>query len=319
MQKIVDQIQKFKPNLKENSIKTYLVSLKKISKCVGEDHSKFPEDPSFLKDTDKVFECIKSEPITTRKNRLSAIVVYLKSFEDDKNLKLIDTYSKKMEEDANIYQKQVEKQELTDKQKKNWITMEEFKDLIETMFDEISKQKLYKKSELDNREYSELQNYILLRLYLEYPFRNDFAESKIINSKTQDDGKMNYLLVRPNSIYFLMNQYKTSKKYGKKVYKLDDKLSNLIRLLLKHNKSGYLLTKYNRKDALTKNDLSKLFNRIFLKRTGKKISTSLLRHIRITEMTKDEPTIKEQQDKEKNIQDLFQHSSIINAEYRKVK
>lgn len=319
MEHIINQIQNFKPNLKQNSIKTYLVSLKKISKCVGEDHSKFPEDPSFLKNTDKVFQCIKSEPITTRKNRLSAIVVYLKSFEDDKNLKLIDTYSKQMESEANNYQKQVEKQELTPKQKANWITMEEFKDVIERMFDEISKDKLYKKENLDNKQYNLLQNYVLLRFYLEYPLRNDISNTKVIHSKKSDDGKQNYILLHADSVYFILNVYKTDRKYGKKVYKLDENLSKLIRLLLKHNISGYLFTKYNRRDPLTSNDVSKLLNRIFKKYTGKTIGSSLLRHIQISEEKKNDPTIKEIEQKNKDIENRYQHASSMNNEYRKIK
>jgi len=323
MEKIIAQIQKFKPNLKENSIKTYLVSLKKINKCVGDDQKedkfKFPEDPSFLKDTDKVLDCIKDELDTTKKNRLSAIVVYLKSFEDDKNLKIIDTYSKEMESVALKYQKQIDKQELTKKQKDNLITMDEFKDIINDMFNQIVLQKLYKKTELNNKEYSELQNYILLRLYLEYPLRNDLAEVMIINSKKSDNGSKNYLLVRKESVYLLLNKYKTDKIYGKKVYKFDDNLVKLVNLLLKHNKSGYLLTKYNRRDPISKNDLTKLLNRIFRKQTGKTIGTSLLRHIQISEDRKNTPTIKEIEESNKKIEDRFLHSNSMNQEYRKIK
>jgi len=317
MEQIIKQIKHFKKSLKDNSIKTYLVSLKKISKCVG-DHSKFPEDPSFLRDTGKVFDCIKNEPDTTRKNRLSAIVVYLKSFEDDKNLKLIDIYSKEMERTAGAYQKIIDKQELTPKQKANIISMDEFKDVVNTIFDEIVKEKLYKKNELDNREYNLLQSYVLLRFYLEYPLRNDVSNTKIIHSKKEDDKKMNYLLVRDKSIYFILNVYKTAKKYGTKVFNLDEKLSKLIRLLLKHNHSGFLFTKYNRRDSLTSNDVSKLFSRIFMKYTNKRISTSLLRHIRASDMRKGDPTIKQEQEREKKIEDLFQHSGSTNNEYRKI-
>lgn len=319
MDKIISQIQKIKPTLKLNSIKTYLVSLKYIAKNCSENPENFPENPNFLNDTTNVIHCIKDQPITTRKNRLTAIVVYLKSFQDDKYLKLIDTYAKAMESDADKYKTIINKQEFSDKQKKNLITMDEFKDVIDKMFDDIKREKLYKKNELDNKEYNQLQNYIVLRLYLEYPFRNNFSDTKIISTKKEDDGNYNYMLVRDNSVYFILNKYKTDKKYGKKIYKLPADLSSLIRLLLKHNTSGYLLTKYNRKDSLSPNDLTKLLNRIFYKYTGKKIGSSLLRHIRISDERKNDPTIKELEEKNKRIEDLFQHNNSMNNEYRKIK
>jgi hypothetical protein len=51
---------------------------------------------------------------------------------------------------------------------------------------------------------------------------------------------------------------------------------------------------------------------------GKTISTSLLRHIVISFMRASDPTIKEQEKKEKEIEEKFMHSGSMNQRYRKI-
>jgi len=315
--KIIEQIKKLKPNLKLNSIQTYIVSLKKLAKTINNDVDL--DNPDFLLDTKKVLKIIDGEKfLTTRKNRLTAIVVYLKSFENKKYLEAIDDYSKEMERIGAEYNTQQKEQKLTDKQSANWIELSDFDDMIEKIYDEVEAENIVKKKELNNRDYALLQSYILLRMYRQYPLRNDLADVKIIRSKKQDDGKQNYLLLRPTSCYLILNVYKTSKVYGKRSYKLDENLHRLVKLLVFFNKSDWLFTRYDRKSALSSNDLTKLMNRLFVKYTGKTIGTSLLRHIAISEYRKNDPTLKEIDEKNAEIENKFLHSSSMNQEYRKV-
>jgi hypothetical protein len=309
--KIIEQIKKIKPNLKLNSILTYIVSLKKISKEL--------DNPDFLLDTKKVLKIIDNDKyLTTKKNRLTAIVVYLKSFEDKQYLEVIDKYSKEMERLSQEYQSQQKEQKLSSKQKQNWIGMDDFDDVIEKVYDEIEAENITKKKELNNRDYALLQSYILLRFYRQYPLRNDLADVKIIRSKKQDVGTENYLLLRPSSCYLILNVYKTSKIYGKRSYKLDINLHRLVKLLVFFNKSDYLFTRYNRKDPLTSNDLTKLLQRIFMKYTGKSIGSSLLRHIQISHDRQNDPTLKEIDEANKKVENKYLHSADMNQEYRKV-
>jgi len=316
--KIIEQIKAIKPNLKLNSIQTYIVSLKKIKREINNDVDL--DNPDFLLDTKKVLKIIdKDAYITTKKNRLTAIVVYLKSFDNKKYLEAIDDYSKQMERLGAEYNTQQKNQKLTDKQKANWIELSDFDDVIEKIYDEIEAEGLVKKKELNNRDYALLQSYILLRFYRQYPLRNDLAQVKIIRSKKQDDGKQNYLLLRPTSCYLILNVYKTSKIYGKRSYKLDGNLHKLVKLLVFFNKSDYLFTRYDRQHPLSSNDLTKLLQRLFMKYTGKSIGSSLLRHIQISEYRENDPTLKEIDEKNKEIENKFLHSSDMNNEYRKIK
>jgi len=315
--KIIEQIKAIKPNLKLNSIQTYIVSLKKIKREINNDVDL--DNPDFLLDTKKVLKIIdKDAYITTKKNRLTAIVVYLKSFDNKKYLEAIDDYSKQMERLGAEYNTQQKNQKLTDKQKANWIELSDFDDVIEKIYDEIEAEGLVKKKELNNRDYALLQSYILLRFYRQYPLRNDLAQVKIIRSKKQDDGKQNYLLLRPTSCYLILNVYKTSKIYGKRSYKLDGNLHKLVKLLVFFNKSDYLFTRYDRQHPLSSNDLTKLLQRLFMKYTGKSIGSSLLRHIQITHDRENDPTLKEIDEANKKVEDKYLHSSSMNQEYRKV-
>ena len=58
--------------------------------------------------------------------------------------------------------------------------------------------------------------------------------------------------------------------------------------------------------------------KIFIKNCRKKISTSMIRHIVISNMLKDEPTIAEKDNNKKQIEDTFLHTKEMNDLYRKV-
>lgn len=314
---LMKKIQKTKPNLKINSIMTYITSLKMFF-----DPKSDMNDASTFDNPEKIFNLIKDQLLTTQKNRLTAIVVYLRAMKPD-DRKLIDNYSKQMDSISGKYANIQNDQEKTAKQKDNWITLDEFKDVIEEIFDEIQKNEILKKKVLNNRDYSLLQSYVLLRMYLEFPLRNDLCNVKIIKSKLDDNGTDNFLLTRTNKtgskFFLILNNYKTVKIYGKKIYPIDNKLVKLIKILLFFNKSSYLFLRYNREKSLSSNDLTKLMNRIFEKYIGKTVGTSLLRHIQISEYKKNDPTIKQIQEVNQKVEDKFLHSSKMNNEYRKIK
>ena len=70
---------------------------------------------------------------------------------------------------------------------------------------------------------------------------------------------------------------------------------------------------------LSANGITKIMNSIFSEfADGKKISTSMLRHIQISEDLRYEPTIAEQKAKAKRIEDKYNHTSMTNQTYRKI-
>jgi len=316
---LIEHIQALKPKLKINSIQTYITNLYKICRELNNKSKKDCDlgDLSFLDNFDRVMKTIKDETLNTRKNRLIAIVVSLKAIDGDKEL--IEKYSEEMTKLAEESEERVKRQKLTDKQRENWVSYDELIKLAEKLFDEIKKDEILKKEKLTRGEYTTLQDYILLRTYLTFTWRNDFAEMKVIKSEKEDDNKNNFLLLNkgmPDK--FILNQYKTDSKYGKKSVKIPSSLGKVIKRFLKFNKSGYFLTLQDGIRAINSNGITKALNRLFEKHLGKTIGSSLLRHIVISHFRKNDPTIKQMEEKNKEIEDKFMHSASMNDQYRKI-
>ena len=108
-----------------------------------------------------------------------------------------------------------------------------------------------KKKELNNTEYQLLQDYIILRLFHEYSWRNDIASIHVIDDEKKIEENKNYLVVG-DEYKIILQQYKTFKRYGKKEYTLDKNLKRLVKKLLKYNNTGYLLLNKNRKSKMSK-------------------------------------------------------------------
>lgn len=310
MDKIKNQIKSYKPKLSESSLKLYITKLKRFK-------TKDKFDINIFNNTDAIFTHLDEYPnISTRKSILTAIVVALQA-QPKPNKKLIDTYHEQMMSYLNQENTVTFKQEKTKKQKESWLTMDQFVETINKVQQEIKEQKIMKKKELDNCEYQLLQDYIILRLYHEYPLRNDMASLHVIDDEKKIEENKNYLVVGDKEYKIILQQYKTFKRYGKKEYVLDKNLQRLVKKLLKYNDSGYLLLNKNRKGKMTRNNLTLHLNRIFMKYTGKKIGSSMLRHIQSSELNKDMISLVEQQKQSKSVEDKFLHSGLMNQLYAK--
>lgn len=315
-----DKIHNLKPNIKDSSVKLYITNLKKIYReieCNGRKEQVCNFDNlDFLKDYDKVMESVKDENSNTRKNRLIAIVVSLQATDGDK--KLIERYQKSMIELAEQSNEQYKKQEKSDKQKENWVEYKDLVNLANDMLKRIKKNNILKKDVISKNEYNLLQEYVVLRFYLNYPLRNDLSDVKVIQSKDQNDEKNNFLLVDGDKISLILNDYKTVKTFGPQEYELDQKFSKIVKIFLKHNDSGWFITKTNRRDPITANGITKMLNRIFLRELDKRISTSMIRHITATHDRKNDKTLAELEELKKKVQKKYLHSISTNHEYRKV-
>jgi len=321
---IEDNIKKARPKLSENSIKTYLNSLKTIKRCLGLDSTLNNTD--FLEDFDKVVECLKenSTKMTTQKTKITAILVALSS-EPKPDEDLVNKYKKHVDGIAKEYNKWLEKQEKTDSQQKNWISYQE---ILAVANDLLKQYNIFRKIPklLSNTQFRTVQNYVMLRTQLQYPIRNDFANMKIVTSKEYEKipqdvkSKNNYLEVVNNKTkIFHINNYKTVKRLGAKSYNIPKDINTILNQWLKINKSGWLFVKpHKRNIPLSEGDVTKqfylLFNPYF---PEKNISTSLLRHIIISHEKANDPTIKEMEEKKKQIEDKYLHSKGLNDLYAK--
>lgn len=310
MEKIREQIKEFKPNLSSSSLDLYLSKLKKFNN----DKGKF--NIRSLYNHDKVMEVVdKRENSSTRKSTLTAVVVALQA-QKKPNKKLIEKYREVMINYLTKENSDAMKQEKSAKQEKNWVSMDDFVNLINKLQNNIKEKGIIKKDILNNKEYKELQDYVILRLYHEYPFRNDFGSLHIVKNEDGLEKDKNYLVVGKD-YKIILNMYKTSKKYGTKEYMLSKQLKSLVKTLLKHNKTGMLLANKKRTKPMSRNNLTITLQTIFMKHLGKKIGSSMLRHIQSTADNEGKETLLEQQRKEQMTQNRYLHSGHTNQVYAK--
>lgn len=316
MEKLKNEILKCR-DIKKSSLNTYLSSIKILKKKY--DNTEF-KNLKFLQNTDKILNIIDDEKsITTKKNRLTAILVVL-GCSKQLNKKYIDIYDKKLKEYNIEYMNFLKKQEKTDKQKNNWVEYEDIVKLISSLKTWINNLKLFNKKNLSNKDFNILQEYVLLNTYLNYPIRNDYANMPIF--KLDDYNKLNsdiqlknnYLILDGSDMYFYLNNFKNVKKIGTKKIKINDELKEILNKWLNVNDTKYFILKSNRMNPINENGLTKYLNNIFMKYFNKKVGSSLIRHIIISHKLKNEKTIKQKE----AFADNFLHSSFVNELYRKV-
>lgn len=311
-------------DIKDISLNTYIASLKKLHKKLAPDCDDI-DDCDFLHNYKKVMvEINKEDKLTTKKNRLTAVLVALGS-EDPKKDKLIDKYGKALKTLNEEYMRFIKKQKKTDTQKENWIDYEELVEITNKLMREVKARDILKKTELNNKDFDLLQQYVILRTYITFPLRNDFANMRVYKYSVfkklpkELQKKHNYLIIKSNNkMEFHINEFKNLKVIGNKILIIPTKLKRVIKMWLKYNKSGYFLVKQNQTDPMTPNNITKFLNKIFARFTnGKKISTSMIRHIVISHLLKDQKTIAQKEEDNKAVENKFLHSASMNELYRK--
>ena len=278
---ITEDIQKARPNVKENTVKQYEVNLKKLQKLYDSDNYDFLSKP------DDVMDKIKDLHYLSQRNILNAIVVFLMALNhDEKYDKLLITYGDLRDELNDKYSDEQKSGIISDKQSKNFTTTEEIFKMINEMADDLKPIKKKSKDEITKKEMQLLQAYVLFNIYSRMPMRNDVAGMTAINQAaykklSEEDKKENNYLVVPSkgNIYFVLNQYKTAKKYKELDLPIEDKdLRKILRYYLKMNGMG-ILFKTSTGKPLTRTELSKVLLKYSKKYMNKSISTTLLRKI----------------------------------------
>lgn len=278
---VSEDIQKARPNVKANTVKQYEVNLKKLQKLYETDNYDFLSKP------DDVMDKIKDLHYLSQRNILNAIVVLLMALNsDEKYDELLTTYGELRDELNDKYSNEQKSGVISDKQSKNFTTTEEVFKMINDMAEDLKPIKKKSKDEISKKEMQLLQAYTLFNIYSRMPMRNDVAGMTAINQAaykklSEDEKKENNYLIVPSkgNLYFVLNQYKTSKKYKELDLPIEDKnLRKILRYYLKMNGMGVLF-KTSTGKPLTRTELSKVLIKFSKKYMDKSISTTLLRKI----------------------------------------
>jgi hypothetical protein len=242
--------------------------LKKIRKLFGE------EDFEFLEHPDPVTEMISTQGghYTSQKNLYSAIVMYLKALnydgQFDEPIHIYETFRNELRDQ---YQTEQETGVITDKQSKNFITMEELQSFIQKMRKDIKdKPQLH-------------MVYCMFEILSRHPLRNDLAGMLYLTqtaySKLTDAQKVerNYLVKTEGGFILLDADHKTAKTYGTiKIYiDKDTELAKILRTYLRVMKYKGGMDIF----PVTPNYMSQLLIKTSHKYIDKNISTTMIRKI----------------------------------------
>lgn len=293
--------------ISDTSISIYRKNLEKLSRDItGSSYS----GSSFLKkDYKKIIKLLEEKSLSTRKNYLAVILVALSPKGRGKyakgNEKTAANYTAYLKTLHEQYVSQIEGQRKSDKEKGKWATMEDL-EKVRRKYGNAIKKIGYNQSRTElkkqKRHMDLIQKYVVASLYLLHPpRRNSYANMKVIDSAAfnklpqAEKDSNNYLVnVSRNSKFFSFGDYKTKKVMGVQKIQVEKQLNSVLNLWLKFNTTENLLLD-SKGNKMTANGLTKLLYKVF-EPTGKKISSSMIRHIFLTEKYGNESAYKEKKD-----------------------
>jgi hypothetical protein len=261
-------------NLSSESMKLYKRNLIKLN------DNKPIKNFNFLKNIDNVLNIISKLKATTQRSYIISICSILRDIPKFK--KIYNQYFEILKKSNNDLKDNTDK---SMKQKENWLSQEQVMKIYEDKKNEILN-KIGKKRKID--DFDDLTNFMILSLYtLIQPRRNrDYTLMKVSNNTIDDN--FNYLVIEKDKLKFILNKYKTDKKYNSIIIEIPEKLKEIIYLYLKfHPKknelknneySFYFLVNKDGDNFKNSNEITKRLNKIF----NQKISSSMLRNIFLT-------------------------------------
>lgn len=261
------------------TMKSYTSMLRNMYYKAHDTTKKDPIDFNWYLDQDKVLSTIADKDPKVRKTYLSALLALVGKDAGEK-------YSEQMQGDVKKYNEWVNKQEMTPKQKENWISLDRVNEKVEEH--ERRVKKILKKPQLTEEEVHYMKDWLILALTTGYyfpPRRSlDWVEMKF-KPKDQKEGE-NYMNLRKSK--FVFHKYKSSATYGMQEISIPEKLKKLLAEYVKKIPDGVdrLLTDYHW-GIMNSPKITYQLNTIFRSH----VSTSMLRHIYLSSTLKDIPPL----------------------------
>ena len=296
--------------LAQSSVKLYLRNLEKLN-----DNAPL-KNLNFLKDTEKITGKLTKYKENTKRGYLISITSVLSLDKSSKpKQKLYDDYFKLMME-KNKELKAVEgSNEKSETQEKNWLSQEEVKTRWDALKEKVD---TFTGKELTDSQYNILLQFVILSLYvLLPPRRNEYQNTQIVKSASDTSPTdTNYLDLEHHR--FLFNKYKTSKKEGQVSIPVPDELQKVLNTYIKYHPliKGKITKKFagvpflvysDGKPLDQVNSITRILNKVF----GKKVGSSMLRHIYVSSKYGD---LNEEQKKDA---EMMGHSQDMARDYIK--
>ena len=313
---LTEELTEARPNVKPNTIRQYEIQLNKLKKVFESD------DWNFLSNPDDVVDKLKSNKYTSQRNSYNAIIVLLMALNhDNKYDDLLEAYGKLRDTLNNKYIEDQQSGKLvSENQKQNFAELSEIQGMISQMESEIKSKGLKSQKKLSGKEKELLMVFVIYSLLIRLPIRNDMAGMELITktqyNKLSEEQKKNtnYLVKEKASMFLVLNEYKTAKKYGEKKIDVPKDLEKIFRMYLKLTKkeAGEVLFVSSTGKPISRNAMSQLLLKTSKKYIGKGVSTTLMRKAVVSDKFGD---MKKEQ---AELADIMGHSvGVQNAVYNK--
>jgi len=280
----VEKIKQSRKNLTASTLKTYQTRLKKLL-MVNE-----KKNPLFLKTTEpqEVIKNLKENGLSQsmKGNLLTVILVLggLMEIDEDK----MKIYKKeKVQNQVKYFTKQQE-QEKDIKESENWVDIKDLKK-IPTYW-----KRQFEKS-TQNKKVNALK-WLVSSLYMTANYLppergNIYIKMKYTQTYPQNDNN-NYFVDSEKKELFL-NDFKTVKSLGKKIFKIpkNSKIIKALKAYRNYNNTEWLLINPKNDKPFTSPRFTEFLQSVF-EPTGKKVSSVILRKIYISDFYKDDKPIK---------------------------
>ena len=271
-------LQELKPELKVNTIKSYSTQLRGLSKATNLELS--PDN--FMKHKNIILKHLKTLDHKKRKHLISAILLYLskvatKDFAEE--LKTI------MYKDIELTDEENKKQEMSVKQKHNWMTWNEVLQVREALANQAIP--LMKKKTPNMLQFNRIVDYIIVCLYTYQPPRRlDYKDMRPYGYPLKDvSDEDNYIDAKKG--IFVFQNYKTKGSYDDQSVKINPELLEILKLYSKVKlpfevpKENQWLIYDTKGLKLSSPKLSQRISSIFNKVS---FSANMLRHIYISDV-----------------------------------
>ena len=275
---IKSKLRENRPNISKASVNTYTSLLKSMYLTDNQNLEDF--NIKWFEDESAIIKALTDKPAQTRKTAISAIIVLLGEKKIDSRL------LEMMNKDADAVKEKYQAQKMTEKQEANWIPFDEVREVERKNF-EIVKPWLSQKGKATPEQMKMLTDWLLLALTTGVYFPPRRSEWIHVKLRDFDKEKDNYVDTKKG--VFVLNNYKTAKLYGREEIPYGKQFGALLKkyLVIIPDDQTYLL-EHNGK-PFTAPLITLRLNKLF----GKKVSTSMLRHIWTTDKYKDMPSLKE--------------------------
>ncbi len=291
----------------------------------GKKNQGFGKDKSFrfdkLAKPNMVLELLKDLKPSAQKNKMNALITVLKCIDSSKYAKAIKAYQTHRDQLSSTIKTEYNKSQRSEKQNENWASLDDLQKAVKLWQDEYDRLLGDKNTtELDlQRIANKLTCAVLYSGMYIAPVRLDMSNVEIITKKAYDKMPVkqgNYIILKPENSFFSLNDYKTSRKYGENKFVIPKELADVLRTIQKKSMNKGLLfpNPSNKTECVDKkNRFGELLAETF-QHTGKKIYSSLLRNIYVTEKWN---TLKTQQDREDLVKQMATSCDVCLQVYQK--